>query len=130
MTTLGELLSEALGGWKRTRGHVFWISNATWALRLYNSAHADHHPGLVCYSDPGLAPGTSSPSAANFRRALPFTLRHPDVLNGHRSTFLLRYWKAISPGEFGNYMGRIHEEDLLSLDQILGPEGDARIERA
>lgn len=125
MTSFGNILAQALAE-RPSRGQVFWIANETWQLALYEGARAQHHPGLVCCARPTLAPGTSNRRAARRRYGGALALNHPEVLNGRSSTFFLGLRRLVPPRRFGRFIGRIHEEDLHRLNEILGPDSEER----
>ena len=122
METLGDILADACG-WKRKRGHAFWVENSVWQLGLYQKARKKFHPGLITEPKPELAPGTSQQSGKrSYKRA--FVLHHPEVLNGKPSTFFLALAKYIRVDDLGGHLGQIHENDLRRLNKVLGHDGD------
>lgn len=122
MTTFGDLLTAALAE-KPSRGKVFWIANSIWKLNLYEQSRAQHHPGLICSQRPILAPGTSKRQAGRRNWGVPFSLNHPEALNGRdHSTFFLQFRKYVPPDAFGRFIGPIHATDLQRLNQALDAE--------
>lgn len=126
MTTFGDLLTAALAE-EPSQGQVYWIANAIWKLSLYEESKATHHPGLVCSPRSTLAPGTSKPRSGRGKWGSPFSLTHPEALNGPaHSTFFLEFRKYVPGHEFGRFIGRIHEEDLQRLSQTIDAESEGQ----